>query len=335
MSTLGEVFVRADEPATSPFFIVGTGRSGSTLLRMMLTSHSRLTVPPETWFLIPLVKRFRINGALSADEIKCAVSLITGHPAWPDMKFDAEDFKCRVSRLTKPSLRDLVEVVYRRHMEIEGKLRWGDKTPAYVEILPELGKMYPHSRFIHLIRDGRDVAKSAQAGGWFGRWLHDNTREWTIALEHQRRWERSEFRNRILEVRYENLVLEMEATLREICRFLGEEFEPQMLSFEWDVDEQIPARERRYHTKLKLRFGSEAVARWKREMSAREVFVCEAFMGSHLRRLGYERYYPNSLWVPAFALTRVYCRTVLPAVRFQMRVVRFLRRRLGLRLGMT
>ncbi len=336
MSTAGEVRVQADvPPASAPFFIVGSGRSGSTLLRLMLACHSRLSVPPETWFLIPLVRRFRIDRPLTADEIQAAVSVITGAWSWPDMRLDAQDFQHRVSRLTDPYLLDLVEVVYRSHVEAEGKARWGDKTPAYIEILPELACMYPKARFIHVIRDGRDVAKSVQATGWFGRWLHDNTKVWTHALEHQRQWVRSAFRDRILEVRYEKLLLHMEATLREVCRFLGEEFEPQMLSWEWKVDEQIPARERSYHTKLKLKIGSEGVARWKREMSAREAFVSEAFMGSHLTRLGYERRYPSRLWEPAFALTRLYCRTVLPAVQFQIRAAHRLRKRLGSGLGST
>ena len=85
---------------------------------------------------------------------------------------------------------------------------------------------------------------------------------------------------------------------------------------------------REIHTKLKFRIGAEAVARWKRGMSAREMFVSEAFMGPHLSRLKYERRYPNRLWVPAFALTRLYCRLVLPAIQMPKRVLRFLRNRL-------
>jgi Sulfotransferase family len=322
--------MRADEAVTTaPFFIVGSGRSGSTLLRMMLCSHSRLTIPPETGYLVPLVQRFKIDRPLSAAEIKNAASMITRHYRWPDMKLDAQEFRNELSQLTEPYLRDLVEVVYRWHVQAEGKARWGDKTPIYIEILPELAKMYPNSKFIHLVRDGRDVTKSFQATDWVGRWLHDNSREWTRALEHQQRWERSELRHRILQVHYEDLVLETEATLREICQFIGEEFEPQMLSWEGKVDEQVPAREREVHTKLKLKIGSDAVARWKREMSAREMFVSEAFMGAHLARLGYERRYPGPLWAPAFALTRLYCRLMLPAVEMHLRALRFLRKRLG------
>jgi hypothetical protein len=335
IGTVAEARPRADEfAATAPFFIVGSGRSGSTLLRMMLASHSRLTIPPETWYLIPLLRRFSIDRPLNADEVESAISIITSHYRWPDLKLDAQDFRRETALLPEPYLRDLVEVVYRSHVQVEGKARWGDKTPIYIEILPQLATMYPNSRFIHLIRDGRDVAKSFQATDWIGRWLHDNTREWTRALECHWRWVRSDFRDRILQVRYEDLVLETEGTLRQICGFIGEEFEPQMLSWELKVDEQVPARERDVHAKLKLKSGAESVARWKREMSAREMFVSEAFMGSVLTRLGYERRYRSPFWTPAFVLTRLYCRTVLPVVELHIRGARFLRNRFGARPGL-
>jgi hypothetical protein len=335
MSTVRGVRTPPEGPVTTgPFFIVGCGRSGSTLLRMMLVSHSRLTIPPETWYLIPLLQRFSIDRPLDADELARAVALMTGHYRWPDMRLDAQELRHELSRIEQPYLRDLAEVVYRWHMRSEGKARWGDKTPIYIEIVPELARLFPDARFIHLVRDGRDVAKSYQATDWIGRWLHDNTREWTGALELERRWSRSELRNRILRVRYEDLVLETEATLRTVCRFIGEEFEPQMLSWQDKVDEQVPARERDVHTKLKQRIGAEGVARWKREMSAREQFVCEAFMGAHLTRMGYERRFPNPLWAPVFAVTRLYCRVVLPVVELQLRAVRFFRSRLGSRLGL-
>jgi Sulfotransferase family len=335
-STVTEGGLRANEFATTaPFFIVGSGRSGSTLLRMMLASHSRLTIPPETWYLIPLLQRFNFDRRLNADEVESAVSIVTSHYRWPDMKLDAQDFRREATRLPQPYLRDLVEVVYRLHVQAEGKARWGDKTPVYIEILPQLAKMYPDSKFIHLIRDGRDVAKSFQATDWVGRWLHDNAREWIRALACHWRWVHSDFRDRILPIRYEDLVLETERTLRQICAFIGEEFEPQMLSWELKVDEQVPARERDIHAKLKLKPGAESVARWKREMSAREMFVAEAFMGADLTRLGYERRYRSRVWTPALVLTRLYCRTVLPAFEFQIRAARFLRKRLGRRPGLT
>jgi hypothetical protein len=313
---------------TAPFFIVGSGRSGSTLLRLMLVSHSRLTIPPETWYLIPLVKRFSIERALNPDEIASAVSIITSDYRWPDLKLDAQEFQRSVACLNKPRLRDIAEVVYRWHMESEGKDRWGDKTPVYIQIVPQLARMFPDAKFIHLVRDGRDVAKSFQATEWVTRWLHDNTSEWNRALACYWRWARSEFRDRILLVRYEDLVLETETALREICRFIGEEFEPQMLSWEGKVDEQVSPREERYQRKLKQRIGAEGVARWKREMSARELFVAEAFMRPHLARLGYELRYQGPLWVPVFAATRLCCHIFTPALQSAIRVKEHLDSRL-------
>jgi hypothetical protein len=330
MSTVRAVRVCTDEaPTPAPFFVVGCSRSGTTLLRMMLCSHSRISIPPETHYLIPLLERFSIDRPLTAAEIESAASVITNHYRWPDLKLDAQEFRRELSQLTEPDLRDVAQIVHLWHMRTEGKARWADKTPWYTPIVPELAKMFPNSQFIFLVRDGRDVAKSLQVTHWVGRWLHENTREWISALEHEQRWNGSELGRRILLVRYEGLILETEATLRRICEFIGEEFEPQMLSWQGHVDERIPARESGIHRKLKLRIDPKGVNRWKREMSAREIFVCEAFMGAQLTRMGYERRYRSALWAPAFALTRLYCRIVLPLVDLQMRTWNFLRKRVG------
>jgi len=331
LSTTGEGRPGAENlPTNAPFFIVGSGRSGSTLLRMMLCCHSRLAIPPETWYLLALLERLSIDRPLSAAELEVAEATITQEYRWPDLKLDAQEFRRRLGQLTAPYLRDVVEVIYRWHLEAEGKARWGDKTPIYVEIVPQLARMFPGSRFIHLVRDGRDVARSHQTAGWYGPWLHDNTREWTRALECHRRWAQTDaLRERILQVHYEDLVLDTEGTLRRICHFIGEKFEPAMLSWQEKVDEQVPERERHIHVKLKRRIDTGGVARWKGEMSARELLVAEAFMGEHLSYAGYERAYRGPLWAPAFMATRLYCRTVLPAVQLQLRAARFLRRRLA------
>jgi hypothetical protein len=339
MNTVREAQVRADEaPTVPPFFVVGSGRSGTTLLRMMLCSHSRISIPPETWYLLDLLKRFSIDRPLTAAEIESAASMITTHRRWPYMKLDAQEYRRELGQLTEPYLRHVVEIPYRWHMRAEGKVRWGDKTPVYTEIVPELARMFANSLFIHLVRDGRDVAKSLQTAGWIGRWLHNNARQWTREIERERRWPASELQERILQVRYEDLVLDTEGALRKICQFIGEEYEPQMLSWQDKVEEQVPEPElNRIHKKLKLRIGPEAVARWKREMTPRETFVCEAFMGAHLRRLGYECRYRSPLWAPAFVLTRLYCRVVLNGsaklLKVVMQAVRSPRKRLRHSLG--
>jgi hypothetical protein len=312
---------------SAPFFIIGSGRSGTTLLRMILASHSRLTIPPETWFLLPLLRRLDTDRPLSASEVEYAVRTITNHYRWPDMKLSAVEFCRRICKLTQPFLREIVEVIYREHVERDNKPRWGDKTPGYIEVVPQLGRLFPGASFIHLCRDGRDVAKSFQQQGWYGPWLHDNTREWNEALDYRERWNHSSVTCQIFDVQYEDLVLDTERTVRKICDFLDERFESQMLTWQSQVNDLIPAREMRIHDKLNRLPVSMDVHRWRREMTTREQFVSEAFMGKRLKQAGYERKFRSPLWAPAFQLTRWYCIGLSLIVGFALKIFRRLRKR--------
>jgi hypothetical protein len=294
----------------------------------MLASHSRIAIPSETWYLIALLEEFPFDRPLRENEIGAAISMMTNHYTWPDMGLGAAEFRDRVANLSGVRLRDLVEMVYRWHMEVEGKSRWGDKTPAYIEIVPALAAMFGDARFIHLIRDGRDVAKSFQRQGWHGPWMHGYAREWLRAVELDQKLGKTQLNGRILRVRYEDLVLHPQATLRGICAFIGEEFEDQMLLWRGKIDEAIPDREKRAHSSLVRDMTSSDVSRWKREMSSREIFVAEALMGTQLSHFGYERRYRSRLWSPLFAVTRTYCRRVLPVVGLQRRICSFVGRRL-------
>jgi hypothetical protein len=304
---------------STPFFIIGSGRSGSTLLRMILASHSRLAIPAETWFLEPLVKQLPIHRPLGPEELAEAVRVITSHYRWPDMHMDVGEFRKAASALDRPFLSQVVEVIYRHHMSQEGKQRWGDKTPGYFRIIPQLAQIFPGARFIHLLRDGRDVARSFQATGWYGPWLHDNAAEWTEALDYEERWGGSHLAGEMLRVRYEKLVRQPEETVRRICAFLDERFEPDMLSWQDHVDRLVPEREMSIHRKLTRTPNAADAERWRREMSTREVFVCEAFMGRHLARSGYECKFESAAWGPAFAVSRWYCRRMLPVVGFPLK----------------
>jgi hypothetical protein len=316
---------------SAPFFIVGSGRSGSTLLRMMLASHSRLSIPPETWFLNRMPDLLELERPLTPAEAERAVQIITGHYRWPDFKIDAAAFRRQAAALDRPHLRDIVELVYAEHLGRDGKQRWGDKTPGYIALAPQLARLYPGAKFIHLFRDGRDVAKSFQSKRWYGRWLHDNAREWIEAMEFERRWSRTDLARHFLPVRYEDLVLDTEATVRRICDFLGEAFEPAMLAWQDRVDALVPGREAVIHERLKNIPSAADTYRWRREMTAREILVAEAFMGGHLSAHGYGLRFSGPAWAPVFAVLRWHCRHVLPALALPVRGLRALLQRLSRR----
>src|ERR1700704_1580606 len=99
------------ESSVAPFFIVGSSRSGSTLLRLMLACHSRISIPSETWYLTALIEAFPFDRPLQENEIGEAISVMTNHYTWPDMKLGSAELQSRVANLSEVRLRDLVEIV--------------------------------------------------------------------------------------------------------------------------------------------------------------------------------------------------------------------------------
>jgi len=294
------------DPASGgvPFFIVGSGRSGTTLLRLILSGHSRIEIPPETWFILPLVRRFPLREPLKPEQVRAVAEVMTHNYRWPDMGIAADAFRAQAMSLAKPCLVDLIDIVYRHHLAAAGKPRIGDKTPPYIEIIPQLSALYPDAKFIHLLRDGRDVAISYIDLKWQfpGCRCYERNFEWTRALRFREAYRNSKIDWKILDVTYEDLVREPEAVIRRICAFLGEEFEPRMLAWAERVD-KVPERERVIHPRLAHPLSEAAVARWRTKLSGFECFIMEACLRRDLRRWGYRLRFSSRAWRPALVLT--------------------------------
>ncbi len=283
-----------------PFFIVGSSRSGTTLLRLILSGHSRLHVPPETWFIMPLAEQLPLTGTLTPQQVAQAAEIMTGHRRWGDLGIDASEFRAQAAALPQPALTDLLNLVYGHHLRLAGKARFGDKTPLYVGILPQLDTLYPGARYIHLIRDGRDVAISFTDAKWG--YSFSREFEWPAAMQLARQHRASALAPRILEVRYEDLVRDTEGTVRRICDFLGETFEPAMLDWQRNIG-QVPAHGRHIHRKLERPISQDAIGVWRQKLSALECFAIEASLQRDLRWQGYALRFANPLWRPLLAAT--------------------------------
>jgi hypothetical protein len=307
----------------APFFIVGSGRSGTTLLRLLLSGHTRVHIPPETWFIISLVKQLPLDEHLSAYQVQQAVQIITSHYRWPDLGIEASDLQRWAAELNAPRLRNVIDLVYDSILQNSGKSRLGDKTPPYIAIVPQLAALYPEARFIHLIRDGRDVAISYIELGYECRFYDGLRFEWIASMEKARSYRMSEYADRILEIRYEELVAQPESSLRTICGFLGECFETQMLNQPLRTD-AVPTREAHIHTKLDRPLSSDATGNWRKKLSAIECFWMEACMHEYLAELGYEIRFSSRAWDPLLTATGTMFRSAAPLLD---RAIPFLKRR--------
>lgn len=265
------------------------------MLRLILAGHSRLHIPPETWYLLDLVRELPLTAVLDPVQVERAVTIMTDEYRWPDLDMPADELCREAAALQEPRLVDVVNLVYHRQLRTSGKPRFGDKTPIYFTIIPQLVALYPEARFIHLIRDGRDVAIS-----WidlnYDRYYEPKF-EWTMAMAKRKEFIAGPYADRILEVRYEDLARDLESTVRRICAFLDEEFEPGMLSWS-SLQTLIPERERHIHRKIGQPISPDVVAVWQRKLSAFECFAMEACMWRELRQLGYQLKFSAAVWRP-------------------------------------
>ena len=310
-SALGGVEGQSPSPSPdAPFFIVGCSRSGTTLLRLILCGHSRLHIPPETWFIADLVARFPLDAALTPAQAEAAADAMVGHYRWPDLEIPAAEFRAQARALAVPRLVDLIDLPFREHLRRAGKPRFGDKTPPYIAIVPDLLALYPGARFVNLVRDGRDVAISFVDAHFHGRPYHADF-EWTEALRLAERWRASLPAGRLLDVRYEDLVRAPEPTVRRICDFLGEAFEPAMFSYR-DRLALVPERERWIQGSLGRPISADAVAAWRGRLTALECFCIEASLRRDLLSAGYRLRFGGRGWRPLLAATAWLLRRTAP-----------------------
>jgi hypothetical protein len=278
--------------------IVGVPRSGTTLLRMMIDAHPLVSIPPETGFLPALAELEPGSDGAQAWQT------ITGFHTWPDFQLDPQTLLASIDRISPCSPAEAARAFYRLYAERFGKNRWGDKTPTYGTEIGRIASLLPEARFIHIIRDGRDVTVSVR-GLWFrpGETIEACAEDWMRRLARTR-----ELGSRVpyyLEIRYEALVGDAEATLRVVCAFLELTFDASMLAYHAGAGARLEEHQARYADDGRLivskaervrnqRFVMEPprtdrIGRWQAELTQAELNRFEAVAGEWLDRLGYRR----------------------------------------------
>jgi len=252
---------------TPPFFIVGAGRSGTTLLRLMLCGHPKLFIPPEAWFLGNVMWHLPSSGALSKEDLAECERLILSGDRWKDWQCSDERLREILRGCAGLDLASVIDRLFREVFDLPPGVRWGEKTPKHSYLVERIGAIFPESQFIHLIRDGRDVASSMLARGWFGANPRRVAEHWRSCVSGASK--ASAFGpRRYLEVRFESLVEHPEAGIRNICGFLGADFVPSMLAYQKQVGRFIPSGEGALHNKLNAKLSAGEVGKWIDSLSA-------------------------------------------------------------------
>jgi len=272
-----------------PIFIVGVHRSGTTLLRYMLGSHSRIYIPPESDF-IPYFFLRDPTGELSDERIARMLRTIferyrfvkewQGDPPTPDQ------FIASLPERTPAAFLDTLYDAYARQYGAE---RWGDKTPIYASYLALIHRIFPNAQVLHIIRDGRDAALS-MLDKYEREEFHVDVffaaRNWVRRIRRAQRVGSRLGPDYYYELRYERLIQDPAGELCAVCEFLGEIFEPGMLEYHQVARERI-STDSHFFSNVRNPPSRQRIGRWRDEMSVKDQRLVQFVAGRLLTELGY------------------------------------------------
>ena len=210
----------ASSRSNGVIFICGAQRSGNTLMRVMLDSHPRICCGQELRVLPQVAQLYR---------------LVSG-----PLRYVMDGYG-NASSDVRNMFRAFIEGLVENYRRAQDKPRWAEKTPQNVGSMVALGEIFPEARFIHMLRDGRDVACSLVTQDWrnpetglqldYVKNMNAAARHWRgLVMLAREQAAHPSLGGRVLEIRYEALVTETAATMREVLAFLGEEWDDAVLS---------------------------------------------------------------------------------------------------------
>jgi hypothetical protein len=275
----------------SPIFILGNRRSGTTLLRLLLTCHKDIVVPPEGGFIWTLGWKYDCIEEIGRIDATNLVNDLFGLNNTQDWELDRKSLLHRLEELVPCGYPLLIDAVYREYAEkrFPGKSRWGDKTTGYLDFLPQLDRYFPAAQYIHIVRDGRSVVSSFKNVPHLSSHIEDASLEWVRGIRRVARFRQAVNPDRFIQIKYEDLVSSPERQLRELCEFLGEPYDEDMLSF-WKLnrrDRLEPERHLGWKYLTLEKITTSRVSSWQEELSEEELGIFSLFARKEMIGLGY------------------------------------------------
>jgi hypothetical protein len=279
----------------SPFFIIGSGRSGNTLLRRIIAQAPGIHIPPETYVVPSLIKLFRQNNHLLWRQI---VNLMLANIEYNS---DFETFLLKNLRKlaaelyetaeSDRSLAFIIDKFYRFHANEMGIKceRWGDKTPLNTIYLERIHSLFPDALYVNIIRNGYDVAYSYVSMGLY-KDLEEAAERWKESIQKADKFIQKN-QESVLTIHYEDLVSEPQNIVREVCIFLNIGYDDSMLSVDSEQPQKMGDVEMKdHHSNVKKPITTDSIGKGRRNLSASEKQKLSHIIGKELKKNGYEQF---------------------------------------------
>lgn len=266
-----------------PFFIVGSGRSGNTLVRRMLMAGEEVSIPPESYILPRAARKFLMYNYLPWNELAALiVAEFESHPEFSHWQLPLlqVQLKARALKGKERSFANIIDLVFQQyaiqqHMK---KLPWGDKTPGNALFLDHICSAFPEAKYIHLIRDPRAVFASYVSSGILPATTiaekNDIITLWLDSHQKIEKCKRQFDSNQFIEVHYESLVKQPELQLKTICQHLNIQFKQTMLDY-WQKKPDGDMQALQHHANTANPVSDSSLNKWRELVSHDELMLIE------------------------------------------------------------
>jgi len=282
-----------DDTLEGHLFIVGTGRCGTTLLAAMLSCHPLVHVPPETKFF-RFFRPERVLGRCLEGPADAArwLEVCRASRFWDDVGLDEARLERDIS-LGDGGDGVVFAAMARQWAEQTGCRVLGEQTPSHWRTIDQILAAVPGARFVHMVRDPRDVALSARRirmGHAHTGSIHRSC--WAIAeaLDAMDAARRRMGPEHVHELRYEDLVLDPERVLRDLTDWIGVPWDPVMLQYHELDQKAFSARVSGWQELTRSPLTADRIGRYRTRMPQREIRTVERVLGPRLERWGYDRF---------------------------------------------
>lgn len=287
-----------------PLFIIGSPRSGTSLLRLILTSHSDISVPPECGFVVWLHDKFSAwstSDAADANSRNRYLDDLFSCKKFDTWEIERTALDTLLAEHQPSDYASLSAIVYMAYALKHSRTvsMWGDKNNFHINHLTTLNSIYPEARFLHIVRDGRDVAcsyrevmqrkSSSPYSPRLNTDINEIATEWSTNVLKVSDYLFALDASRRLLLRYEDLVQNTESSVAGVCQWLGLQFEETMLEFH-EANRRMklePALTLDWKQRTLEPISDDTVGRYRALLQTDEQILFAKVAGAALSRFGY------------------------------------------------
>ncbi|WP_369997271.1 sulfotransferase [Winogradskyella sp.] len=281
-------------------FIIGNPRSGTSMFRMMMGSHSNIVVPPECGFIqwwYDKYKNWNIDNSKSINDVKSFILDLKTSKKIETWNLNYAELEELISTNLPKSYKDLTSQVILQYGIQNGKSPriLGDKNNYYINHLELLNKIYPDAKYLIIVRDCRDVVCSylnvnalsseSKYKPEFPDTIEAMALDWLKKNSEILNFLKFVDNDNYTIIKYEDLIIHPKIELQKCTKILELNFEDEMLDYykhRMEPDELLDWKQ-----KTNEKIDKNNANKYLEQLSKAEISEIESISGTLMRKFGY------------------------------------------------